>query len=370
MWRERLFVLMARNAVRATAFFRLPPERVVELGVQVEILAHGDDGAVAARHARSDWRAAGASRRSPSCCALSRIIRTQPSRRCSSCWSCSRRRHPRTCECRSRISVAAMLVVQLLPAAAVPYADDRRPAELGGVVRVRRRGRDRQPALGGRPAAGERGGGTQAGGDAAVRSQSRHPADDRQRACDCRRRPICRPAFRARGDRHLPADCGWVGRASGRRTLGRAHARAVGSRTRAAARPTRVRRAPACLRRPSSWSAIAGPRSTLVPLRLGTKPVGILATQRRTARSGDARCPWGCRRDRHRARAFSRRTKEGRNAQSARRPGVGAPRVVQPRSANAGDVGSRRGHEPSGCHACRRRNDGRRHSWRFRSWIG
>ena len=37
MWRERLFVLMARNAVRATAFFRLPPERVVELGVQVEI---------------------------------------------------------------------------------------------------------------------------------------------------------------------------------------------------------------------------------------------------------------------------------------------------------------------------------------------
>jgi KUP system potassium uptake protein len=36
-WRERLFVLMARNAGRATAFFRLPPERVVELGVQVEL---------------------------------------------------------------------------------------------------------------------------------------------------------------------------------------------------------------------------------------------------------------------------------------------------------------------------------------------
>jgi len=36
-WRERLFVVMTRNAVRATAFFRLPPERVVELGVQVEI---------------------------------------------------------------------------------------------------------------------------------------------------------------------------------------------------------------------------------------------------------------------------------------------------------------------------------------------
>jgi KUP system potassium uptake protein len=37
VWREKLFVLMARNAVRATAFFRLPPERVVELGVQVEM---------------------------------------------------------------------------------------------------------------------------------------------------------------------------------------------------------------------------------------------------------------------------------------------------------------------------------------------
>jgi KUP system potassium uptake protein len=37
VWREKLFVVMARNAVRATAYFRLPPERVVELGVQVEM---------------------------------------------------------------------------------------------------------------------------------------------------------------------------------------------------------------------------------------------------------------------------------------------------------------------------------------------
>ncbi len=36
-WREKLFVVMARNAIRATAFFHLPPERVVELGVQVEM---------------------------------------------------------------------------------------------------------------------------------------------------------------------------------------------------------------------------------------------------------------------------------------------------------------------------------------------
>jgi KUP system potassium uptake protein len=37
VWRERLFAFMARNAARATAFFRIPPERVVELGMQVEI---------------------------------------------------------------------------------------------------------------------------------------------------------------------------------------------------------------------------------------------------------------------------------------------------------------------------------------------
>ena len=36
-WRERLFVLMSRNAQRATAFFRIPPERVIEVGVQVEL---------------------------------------------------------------------------------------------------------------------------------------------------------------------------------------------------------------------------------------------------------------------------------------------------------------------------------------------
>ena len=37
LWRERLFALMSRNAQTATAYFRLPPNRVVELGAQVEI---------------------------------------------------------------------------------------------------------------------------------------------------------------------------------------------------------------------------------------------------------------------------------------------------------------------------------------------
>ncbi len=37
LWRERLFAVMARNAQSATAFFHLPANRVVELGMQVEI---------------------------------------------------------------------------------------------------------------------------------------------------------------------------------------------------------------------------------------------------------------------------------------------------------------------------------------------
>jgi KUP system potassium uptake protein len=36
-WRQWLFTLMSRNAVPATEFFRIPSDRVVELGVRVAI---------------------------------------------------------------------------------------------------------------------------------------------------------------------------------------------------------------------------------------------------------------------------------------------------------------------------------------------
>jgi len=36
-WRRRLFIIMTRNARSATAFFGLPPNRVVELGAQIQI---------------------------------------------------------------------------------------------------------------------------------------------------------------------------------------------------------------------------------------------------------------------------------------------------------------------------------------------
>ena len=35
-WRKRLFIVMTRNARSATAFFGLPPNRVVELGAQIQ----------------------------------------------------------------------------------------------------------------------------------------------------------------------------------------------------------------------------------------------------------------------------------------------------------------------------------------------
>lgn len=37
IWRERLFSRTARNALGATAFFHVPPERVVEVGMQIEL---------------------------------------------------------------------------------------------------------------------------------------------------------------------------------------------------------------------------------------------------------------------------------------------------------------------------------------------
>jgi KUP system potassium uptake protein len=36
-WRKRLFIFMARNAQTASSFFRLPPNRVVELGAQIQL---------------------------------------------------------------------------------------------------------------------------------------------------------------------------------------------------------------------------------------------------------------------------------------------------------------------------------------------
>jgi KUP system potassium uptake protein len=37
LWRENLFIFMTRNAARATAFYRIPPNQVIEIGAQVEL---------------------------------------------------------------------------------------------------------------------------------------------------------------------------------------------------------------------------------------------------------------------------------------------------------------------------------------------
>jgi KUP system potassium uptake protein len=37
VWRKKVFMVMTNNARSATAFFGLPPNRVVELGAQVQI---------------------------------------------------------------------------------------------------------------------------------------------------------------------------------------------------------------------------------------------------------------------------------------------------------------------------------------------
>ncbi len=37
VWRERLYALLVRNALPATTYFRIPPQKVIEIGIQVEI---------------------------------------------------------------------------------------------------------------------------------------------------------------------------------------------------------------------------------------------------------------------------------------------------------------------------------------------
>ena len=36
-WQQKLYTLLSRNSVPATEFFRIPSDRVVELGVRVAI---------------------------------------------------------------------------------------------------------------------------------------------------------------------------------------------------------------------------------------------------------------------------------------------------------------------------------------------
>jgi KUP system potassium uptake protein len=37
LWRERIFAFLSRNAQPATAFYGIPPDRVMEIGIQIEI---------------------------------------------------------------------------------------------------------------------------------------------------------------------------------------------------------------------------------------------------------------------------------------------------------------------------------------------
>ncbi len=36
-WRDKMFVFLSKNARRATSFFQIPPDRVIEIGIQLEL---------------------------------------------------------------------------------------------------------------------------------------------------------------------------------------------------------------------------------------------------------------------------------------------------------------------------------------------
>jgi len=37
VWRDKLFIFLSSNERRATSFFHIPADRVVEIGIQLEI---------------------------------------------------------------------------------------------------------------------------------------------------------------------------------------------------------------------------------------------------------------------------------------------------------------------------------------------
>ena len=36
-WRKRLFMFLARNAPSSSAYFGIPPDRVIEIGMQIQL---------------------------------------------------------------------------------------------------------------------------------------------------------------------------------------------------------------------------------------------------------------------------------------------------------------------------------------------
>jgi KUP system potassium uptake protein len=37
LWQQRFFIMLANQSARAIEFFRIPPQRVVELGMQISV---------------------------------------------------------------------------------------------------------------------------------------------------------------------------------------------------------------------------------------------------------------------------------------------------------------------------------------------
>ena len=91
----------------------------------------------------------------------------------------------------------------------------------------------------------------------------------------------------------------------------------------------------------------AGTRVRLVPLRLGTRAVGLLAVAGRPVESGTLDALAGLPRSPSSGRNFSTSAKR-RNWRDERGTEIRAPRIARPRPADAADRHSRRRRQPAG----------------------
>ena len=176
-------------------------------------------------------------------------------------------------------------LLQLLFPAAGRHLDDCRPAELGRAVRVSGRQPGRQQPVGGGPRAHAGSGGAPGRAGAPVRFEPRRAGHHRQSRSDLDAGASDRSSLRLGVRRHCPAAL---------ERLGRVRSRSRDDRQHDAASRHRIRYGSGSLEFDAYARTYAGHRTMeidgrtirLVPLRVGTKPTGLLAAAGRPIEPG------------------------------------------------------------------------------------
>ena len=176
--------------------------------------------------------------------------------------------------------------LQLLLPAAGRHVHDRRSAELDGADHVPRGQPGGQQPVGGGAGADRRSARAARRAGASVRPQPRRAADHRGPRCDQRPGALDRPPLRPRPTSRLPCRAGPRGICS-RPVRSRSRSIRISCRWPSRARKAASSSTPPSAPTPAIAMTMAGEHSVrLVPLRVGTRPIGLLAATGRPVEPG------------------------------------------------------------------------------------